>query len=123
MSCWSKCDEYGIGKQLGGDEPMPTTSSPEQQSTEHRTPEQHPWPEADYSDNVFLSREALEERYLHNASPSDGFIGAAAYERLLTMSPAVVLAVLWLAGMALYSSCVLLLYVLGTSLAWVVAGA
>jgi hypothetical protein len=102
---------------------MPTTISPEQQRTEHRTPEQHPWAEADYSDDDFLSREALEERYLHNASPSDGFIGAAAYERFLEMPVAVVLAVLWLAGMALLSSCVLMLYVLGTSLARVVAGA
>ena len=102
---------------------MPTTISPEQQSTAHRTPEQHPWAETDYSDNDFLSREALEERYLHNASPSDGFIGAAAYERFLEMPVAVVLALLWLAGMALLSSCVLLLYVLGTSLARVVAGA
>ena len=102
---------------------MPTTISPEQQSTEHRTAEHHPWAAADYSANDLLSREALEERYLHNASPSDGFIGAAAYERFLEMPVAVVLALLWLAGMALLSSCVLLLYVLGTSLARVVAGA
>jgi hypothetical protein len=103
---------------------MPTTISPEQQGTEHRTPEQDPCAEADYSYYDLLPREALEERYLHNASPpSEGFLGAAACERFLEIPPAVVMAVLWLAGMALLSSGVLILYVLGTSLARLVAGA
>ena len=43
-----------------------------------------------------------------------------AYERFLQQPVAVVLAVLWLAGMALLSSVVLILYVLETSLASVV---
>ncbi len=103
---------------------MPATISPERQRTEHRTPEQHPRAEADYGADDFLSSEALEEPYLYNAAPSEGFIGAAGYyERFLGLPPAVVVAVLWLAGMALLSSCVLLLWVLGTSLARVVAGA
>jgi hypothetical protein len=106
---------------------MPATISPEPQRTQHRTPEQHPRAEADYSADDFLSSEALEERYLHNAAPSEGFIGAAGYyARFLELPAAVVVAVLWLAGMALLallSSCVVLLYVLGTSLARVVAGA
>ena len=103
---------------------MPATISPERQRTEHRTPEQHPRAEADYGADDFLSSEALEKPYLYNAAPSEGFIGAAGYyERFLELPPAVVVAVLWLAGMALLSSSVLLLYVLGTSLARVVAGA
>jgi hypothetical protein len=103
---------------------MPATISPERQRTEHRTPEQHPRAEADYSADDFLSSEALEEPYLYDAAPSEGFIGAAGYyARFLELPAAVVMAVLWLAGMALLSSCVLMLYVLGTSLARVVAGA
>ena len=95
---------------------MPATITPERQRTEHRTPEQHPRAEADYGADDFLSSEALEEPDLYNAAPSEGFIGAAGYyERFLGLPPAVVVAVLWLAGMALLSSCVVLLYGLGTS--------
>jgi len=46
-----------------------------------------------------------------------------AYERFLEMPVPVVLAVLWVAGVALLGSCVLMLYLLGTSLASVVVGA
>jgi hypothetical protein len=53
---------------------------------------------------------------------SDGFLGVS-YERFLQMPVAVVLTVLWLGGMALLSSCVLMLYTLGTLLASVSAGA
>ena len=54
---------------------------------------------------------------------SDGFLGVS-YERFLQMPVAVVLTVLWLGGMALLSSCVLLMfYTLGTLLASVSAGA
>ncbi len=49
--------------------------------------------------------------------PSDGFIGGT-YERFLRMPVPVVLTVLWVAGMVLVSSCVLItLYVLATALA------
>jgi len=65
--------------------------------------------------------EASEERHLPYALPQDGFIGVA-YERFLEMPVAVVLAVLWVLGMALLGSCVLTLYVLGTSLVGVVVG-
>ena len=69
---------------------MPATISPERQRTEHRTPEQHPRAEADYSADDLLSSEALEEPYLYNAAPSEGFIGAAGYyERFLGLPPAV----------------------------------
>ena len=60
---------------------------------------------------------------LHRIAPvSDGFLGVS-YERFWQMPVAVVLTVLWLAGMALLSSCVLMLYILGTLLASVLAGA
>jgi hypothetical protein len=65
--------------------------------------------------------EASEERHLPYALPQDGFIGVA-YERFLEMPVSVVLAVLWVLGMALLGSCVLTLYVLGTSLVGVVVG-
>ncbi len=54
--------------------------------------------------------------------PSGGFPGVA-YERFVQMPVPVVLTVLWVAGMVLLSSCVLVLYMLGTLLAPVVAGA
>ena len=53
---------------------------------------------------------------------SDGFLGVS-YERFLQMPVAVVLTALWLGGMALLSSCVLMLYTLGTLLASASAGA
>jgi hypothetical protein len=53
---------------------------------------------------------------------SGGFIGVG-YERFLRMPVALVLAILWLGGMALLSPCVLTLFALGTLLASVVAGA
>jgi hypothetical protein len=60
---------------------------------------------------------------LHRIAPvPDGFLGVS-YERFWQMPVAVVLTVLWLAGMALLSSCVLMLYILGTLLASVLAGA
>jgi hypothetical protein len=46
-----------------------------------------------------------------------------AYERFLEMPVPVVLAVLWVAGVALLGSCALMLYMLGTSLVSVVVGA
>jgi hypothetical protein len=95
------------------------TVSPEQQ----RTPE-HPPPQAgtDYSD-ALAGREALEDRYIHYYAPPSGGILGVAYERFLQMPVAVVLPVLWVAGMALLSLCVLMLYILGASLVAVVAGA
>lgn len=53
---------------------------------------------------------------------SEGFLGVN-YERFLQMPVAVVLMVLWLGGMALLSSWVLMLYTLGTLLVSVSAGA
>jgi hypothetical protein len=53
---------------------------------------------------------------------SGGFIGVG-YERFWQMPVAVVLMVLWLGGMALLSSCVLMLYTLGRLLVSVSAGA
>jgi hypothetical protein len=52
------------------------------------------------------------------ARVSGGFVSVG-YERFLRMPIAVVLAVLWLGGMALLGPCVLILYALGTLLAGV----
>ena len=56
------------------------------------------------------------------AQVSGGFLGVS-YERFLQMPVAVVLTVLWLGGMALLGSCVLMLYTLVTLLGsvWAVA--
>jgi hypothetical protein len=56
------------------------------------------------------------------AQASEGFLGVS-YERFWQMPVAVVLMVLWLGGMALLSSCVLMLYTLGRLLVSVSAGA
>ncbi len=100
-----------IGKLHGGDELMQQTISLEKQ----RTREQHTQAEKDYGGN-FPGREVLEERYLHYGPRSGGFFSVA-YQQFLQMPVPVVLTVLWFAGMALLSSCVLTLYMLGTSLA------
>jgi len=56
------------------------------------------------------------------AEVSGGFLDLS-YERCLQMPVAVVLTVLWLGGIALLGSCVLMLYTLVTLLASVSAGA
>lgn len=91
---------------------MPQTISPQQQ----RTREQYLQAEADTSSDDSPARGASEERYPHHASPPGGIIGVA-YERFLQMPVPVVLAVVWVAGMTLVSACVLMLYMLWTSLA------
>jgi hypothetical protein len=91
---------------------MPQTISPQQQ----RTREEYLQAEADTSSEDSPARGASEERYQHHASPSGGIIGVVC-ERFLQMPVAVVLAVLWVAGMALVSACVLRLYMFWTSLA------
>ena len=90
---------------------MQQTGSPEQ----HKARGQHLQVEADYGEQ-FPATEPLDQRYLHYASPSEGFV-IVAYEQFLERPVGVVLAVLWLAGMALLSLCVLMLYLLVTSLA------
>ena len=95
--------------------------------------------------HFFSAREASKERYLHRSQEesaktapnggefsvtkiskenqtSGGYLGAT-YERFLQMPVAVVVTVVWLMGLTLLSSGVLILYALGTSLASVVAGA
>ena len=93
----------------------------------------------------FFAREASKERRLHRSQEepaktapnggefsakkiskenqaSGGYLGAT-YERFLQMPVAVVVTVVWLMGLTLLSSGVLILYALGTSLASVMAGA
>jgi hypothetical protein len=71
----------------------------------------------------FSARGVSEESHFQRVNQvSGGFIDAT-YGRFLELPVPVVLGVLWLAGMALLSWCVLMLYVLGSWLVSVVAGA
>ena len=66
-----------------------------------------------------ISLEKYRTREQHaqaDSLPAGGFLSVA-YERFLQIPVPVVLMVLWFAGVALLISCLLTLYVLGTSLA------
>ena len=58
-----------------------------------------------------------ERSRFHPASEASGGSLGIAYERFLGMPVPVVLGVLWLGGLALLGSCVLMLYALATLLA------
>ena len=90
---------------------------------ERRTRERHQRAETAHSVDAFQPREASGERHAaRRVAPPGGPIDDA-YERFLRLPPAAVLGTLWLLGLALVGSVVLMLYVLGTSLATVVGGA
>jgi hypothetical protein len=91
-------------------------------SKQQRTPEgEHPQSAAALSEEG-LGKGALEQRYLSDAPPSGGFLGVA-FERLLGEPAAVVVAVVWVVVLAWLSMLVLTLYMFGTSLAAMAAGA
>ena len=90
---------------------------------QRRTQERRPRTEAARGDRLPLGAGAREESAAsYHAPPSGGLVGDA-YERFLRMPVPVVLAVLWVTGMALLGSCVLVRYVLGASLVSVAGGA
>ena len=92
---------------------MQKTASSKQQ----RTPEvEHPQSAATHSDEA-LQEEALEQRYLQDASPSGGFLVVGFDERFLKEPAAVVVALLWVVVLAWMSLLVLTLYMFGTQLA------
>ena len=91
---------------------------------QRRTREQRPHTEANGGERLLQGTGALGERGAarYHALPSGGPVGDA-YERFLRMPVAAVLAVLWFAGVALLSSFIVVLYVLGASLVSVAGGA
>ena len=64
-----------------------------------------------------------ERSHSHFGDEASGGLLGTIYERFLGMPVPVVLSVLWLGGLALLGSCLLILYVLATLLAQVVTGA
>jgi hypothetical protein len=90
-------------------------------SKQQRTPEEeHPQSAAAHSDEG-LREEALEQRYLQDASPSGGFVGVG-FERFLKEPAAVVVGLVWVVVLVWLSMLVLTLYMFGTQLASMAAG-
>ena len=89
---------------------------------EPRTAERHRRAEAARSVDAFPTGKASGERRAARYAPPPGGPVVDAYERFLRLPPAALLGTLWLLGLALVGSVVLILYVLGTSLATVVGG-
>jgi hypothetical protein len=85
-----------------------------------RTRERYPRAESAHSVHAFPPREASGKRRAHHAAPLAGGPVDGVYDRFMRLPCWVVLAALWLLGMALLGSGVLVLYVLGTLLATLV---
>ena len=90
---------------------------------ERRTRERHQRPETTHSVDAFQPREASGEYRAARRVPPPGGPIDAAHERFLGLPVAAILGTLWLLGLALVGTVVLMLYVLGTSLTTVVGGA
>ena len=98
---------------------MQQTISREEQKVQERQPTTKTRPSAG---SVYAGRMSDRSRSHSVAETSGGSLGNA-YERVLGMPVPVVLSVMWLGGLALLGSCVLMLYALATLLASVVMGA
>ena len=98
---------------------MQQTISPEEQKVQQRQPTTKTQPSAG---GVYAGGMSNRSRFHPLAETSGGFLGLA-YERFLGMPVPLVLSVLWLGGLALLGSCVLMLYALVMLLASVVMGA
>jgi hypothetical protein len=97
---------------------MQQTISREEQKVQEQQPV-----ETEPSGDDFSARWVSQDSHFQRVDQvSGGFIDAT-YGRFLELPVAVVLTAMWLAGVALLSSCVLMLYILGSLLASVVAGA
>jgi hypothetical protein len=110
---------YGRSEKLhGGDALMQQTISQE----EHKVRDHQP-AETEPRGRDFSARGVSQASHFRPVDQvSGGFIDAT-YGRFLEMPAAVVLTVLWLAGVALFGSCVLMLYILGSLLVSAVGGA
>jgi hypothetical protein len=91
---------------------MQQTISREEQKVQQRQPTTKTRPSAG---SVYAGGMSDRSRFHPVAETSDGFLGIA-YERFLGMPVPLVLSVLWLGGLALLGSCVLMLYTLATLL-------
>lgn len=92
---------------------------------EQGTQERRRGGEAAHGVGACSGREASAERSpfrATHATRSDGLLGAA-YDRFVRLPAPVVLAALWVLGMALLGSGVLMLYAIGGSLASLAGGA
>jgi hypothetical protein len=98
---------------------MPTTISREEQKVRDRQPTAKTEPSAG---GVHAGGMSDRSRFHPVAETSGGFLGIA-YERFLGMPVPLVLSVLWLGGLALLGSCVLMLYALATLTSQLVTGA
>ncbi len=98
---------------------MQQTISREEQKVQELRPTTKTRPSAG---SVYAGRMSDRSRFHPVAQTSGGSLGIA-YERFLGMPVPVVLSVMWLGGLALLGSCVLMLYALATLLASVVMGA
>ena len=91
---------------------MQQTISREERKVQGRPPTTKTQPSAG---GVYAGGMSDRSRVHPVAETSGGFLGIA-YERFLEMPVPVVLSVLWLGGLALLGSCVLMLYALATLL-------
>ena len=92
---------------------MQQTISREEQKVQEPRPTTKTQPSAG---SAHAGRMSDRSRFHPVAETSGGFLGLA-YERFLGMPVPLVLSVLWLGGLVLLGSCVLMLYALATVLA------
>jgi hypothetical protein len=88
---------------------MQKTISPEKQKVREEQ-----GANTDHGSEISAVEVSEETRRLRAQPPADSIGGA--YERFLRMPVVVVLATLWLTGIALLGACALMVYLLGTSL-------
>jgi len=98
---------------------MQQTISQEGQKVQHSQPTTESKPSAGEG---YAGRMSERSDFHFVAEASGGLLGIT-YERFLGLPVPVVLTVLWLGGVAMLGSCLLMLYVLATLLAQVVMGA
>jgi hypothetical protein len=110
----TKVLQYGGREKLyGGDALMQQTISREEQKVQDRQPTTKSEPSAD---DVYARGMSKRSHFQPVAEASGGLLGII-YEGFLGMPVPVVLTVLWLGGLALLGSCVLMLYALATLMA------
>ena len=85
-------------------------------SREERKVRDHPRPNTEPSGGGFSAKRISAESHLHSSAQASGSFPGVLYERFLQLPVGVVLIMLWLIGVALLGSCVLVLYALATLL-------
>jgi hypothetical protein len=92
---------------------MQQTISREERKVQERQPTTSHYDSQPSAGGSYAGGTSQRSRFHPAAEASGGFLGIA-YERFLGMPVPVVLTVLWLGGMMLLGSCVLMLYALAT---------